>query len=437
MSVEPPDALPGAPAPGAPAPDAAGAPAPGAPAPGGGRSPRALARTFHALATRNFRLFFIGQTISNTGNFLTNVALILFVLALTRSGFAVGALSACQFGPMLLLSPWAGAVADRGDKRRLLLVTQTLEMLQSIGLAVLAFHPHPSLLALYALATFGGVLLAFDNPLRRSFVPEMVPQDDLPNAVVLYSTIVGLSQIFGPALAGLIATTLGYGWCFAIDAASYVAVIAGLLMMRPSELYRSPPAPRTGRAVREGFRYVLSVRDLWVSFAMFAAVGIFSFNFRVALPLFVTRSLHGTEVGFTALYAITSTGAVVGALLVASRKFVELRHVIASSFALGLALLVLAAMPNLYAAIPAVFLVGGATMVYMTATTSLAQVDTRRDMIGRVLALQTALIGATALVGGPVVGWIADLAGGRAPIVVGGVVSVVAAVAARGVRGRA
>jgi MFS family permease len=399
-------------------------------------STRALSRTFHALRTRNFRLFFIGQTISNTGNGLTNVALILLVLRLTQSGFAVGALAACQFGPMILLSPAAGVVADRGDKRKLLLVTQTLEMLQSVGLAFLAFLPHPSLFALYALAAFGGVLLAFDNPLRRSFVPEMVPKDDLPNAVVLYSTIVSVSQIFGPALAGLIATTLGFGWCFALDAASYLAVIAGILMMRAGELFTAPRAPRAPRAVREGLRYVLSVRDLWLSFAMFAVIGIFSFNFRVALPLFVTRSLHGTEVAFTVLYAISSSGALLGALLVAHRRFVQLRHVIGASLALGVAMLVLAATPNVYAAAAAVFLVGGASIVHMTATTSIAQVDTRRDMIGRVLALQTALIGATALVGGPLVGRLADLGGGRAPIAVGGLVCLVAAAAARAVQAR-
>ena len=398
---------------------------------------RVFSRTFHALQNRNFRLFFVGQTISNTGNGLTNVALILFVLQLTHSGFAVGALAACQFGPLLLLSAWAGVVADRGEKRSLLLVTQSLEMLQSGGLALLAFRPtlsHPPLLALYALALSGGVLLAFDNPLRRSFVPEMVPKDDLPNAVVLYSTIVGLSQIFGPALAGLIATTLGYGWCFAVDAGSYVAVIAALLMMRTAELFRAPRAPRTGRAVREGLRYVLSVPDLWLSFAMFAAVGTFAFNFRVALPLLVIRSLHGTDVGFTALYAISSLGAVVGALLVAHRKFVELRHVLGASLALGLAMLALSATPNLYLAAPAVFLVGGASIVFMTATTSLAQVDTPRDMLGRVLALQTTLIGGTALLGGPLVGRLADLAGGRAPIVVGGLVCLVASMAARAAR---
>jgi MFS family permease len=408
-----------------------GAPHDQAPVPGGGGLKGALARTFHALGTRNFRLFFIGQTISNTGNGLTNVALILFILSITHSGFAVGALAACQFGPLLLLSAWAGVVADRGEKRRLLLGTQTLEMVQSIGLAILAFRPHPSLVALYGLALAGGVLLAFDNPLRRSFVPEMVPKEDLSNAVVLYSTIVSVSQVFGPALAGLIATTLGYGWCFALDAISYLAVIACLLLMRTGELYRAAPAARSARPVREGLRYVLSVRELWLGLAMFAAVGTFAFNFRVALPLFVTRSLHGTEIAFTTLYTISSCGAVVGALMVAHRRFVQLRHVIGASAALGLAMLVLAATPNIPLAALAVFLVGGASIVFMTAATSLAQVDTRRDMVGRVLALQTALIGGTALLGGPLVGRLADLGGARTPLVVGGLVCLCASAAAR------
>jgi MFS family permease len=392
-----------------------------------GRARTALGRTFQSLANHNFRLFFVGQLISNTGNQLTNVALILFVLKLGHSGLAVGALSACQFGPLVVLSAWAGAVADRTDKRRALLVTQSLEMVQSATLAVLAFLPHPSLIVLYALALAGGVLLAFDNPLRRSFVPEMVSKDDLPNAVVLYSTIVALSQVSGPALAGALVTSVGFGWCFALDAVTYLAVIACLVMMRKGELFRQPPQARTGREVREGLAYVASVPRLWISFAMFACVGLFFFNLRVALPLLVTRSLRGTGVAFAVLYAMMSSGAVVGTLVVAHKRLVELRHVIAGALALGCAMLLLSVMPSVHAAVLAAFFVGAAGVVYMAASTTIAQVDTRRDMHGRVLALQTALIGGTALVGGPVVGQIADLAGGRAPIALGGLVCLLAA----------
>jgi MFS family permease len=391
------------------------------------RARAALGRTFQSLASRNFRLFFVGQTISNTGNQLTNLALILFALELGHSGLAVGALAACQFGPLIVLSAWAGAVADRTDKRRALVVTQSLEMAQSASLAVLAFMPSPSLALLYALALAGGVLLAFDNPLRRSFVPEMVSQDQLPNAVVLYSTIVALSQVAGPALAGVLVTSVGFGWCFVLDALTYLAVLACLAAMREGELFRLPPKARTGREVREGFRYVAAVPRLWLSFAMFALIGIFSFNLRVALPLFVTRSLHGTEVAFAVLYAVLSSGAVLGTLMVAQRKLVELRHAIGAAAMLGVAMLVLSLMPSVRVAVPAAFCVGAASIVYMTATTTIAQVGTRHDMLGRVLALQTALIGGTALVGGPVVGQLADLAGGRAPIAIGGLACLAAA----------
>ena len=386
------------------------------------RARSALGKTFQSLSTYSFRLFFIGQLISNTGNQLTNVALILFVLKLGHSGLAVGALAACQLGPLVALSAWAGAVADRSDKRRLLLMTQGLEMAQSLTLAVLAFQPQPSLFLLYALAILGGVLLAFDNPLRRSFVPEMVSKDDLPNAVVLYSTIVALSQVSGPALAGALIASLGFGWCFAVDAVTYLAVIACLIMMRERELYRQPPRARTGREVREGLRYVASVPRLWISFAMFALIGVFTFNLRVALPLLVTGPLHGTGVAFTALYATLSCGAVLGTLVVAHRRLVELRHAVMGAFALGCAMLLLSFMPSVPVAVPAAFFLGAASIVYMTASTTIAQVGTRPDMHGRVLALQTALIGGTALVGGPIVGQLADLAGARAPIAIGGLV---------------
>ena len=387
----------------------------------------ALGKTFQALGTHNFRLFFIGQLISNTGNQLTNVALILFVLKLGHSGLAIGALTACQFGPLVLLSAWAGAVADRTDKRRALLVTQGLEMAQSIALAVLAFLPHPPLALLYALALAGGAMLAFDNPLRRSFVPEMVSKETLPNAVVLYSTIVALSQVSGPALAGALVTSVGFGWCFIVDAITYFAVVACLILMRQGELFRQPPKARTGREVREGLAYVASVPRLWVSFAMFACIGLFSFNLRVALPLFITRSLHSREVAFAVIYTVMSCGAVVGTLVVAQRKLVELRHAIIAALLLGLAMLALSVMPSLHAAVLTSFFVGAATVIYMTASTTLAQVGTRQDMHGRVLALQTALIGGSAFLGGPLVGQIADVAGGRAPLVIGGLVALAVA----------
>lgn len=386
-----------------------------------------LRQTFLSLRTRNFRLFFIGQLISNTGNWLTNVAIVLLVLKLTGSGFAIGLLSAVQYGPILFLSAYAGVIADRFDKRRSLFITQGLEMAQSVGLAIVAFMPHPSIPALFVLALLGGILLSFDNPLRRSFVTEMVPPEDIPNAVVMYSTIVNVSRIFGPALAGLLVVTVGYGWCFAIDAASYIAVIICLIMMRPQELYTVPRKPKGQNELQEGVRYVLGMPVLWISFVMLAAIGTISYNFTVTLPVFVTNTLQSTDRVFTIIYSLFSFGAVICAFFVAHRNLVTMRHIIIGAASLGVSMFFLALAPGVWSAGLLIFVVGMASILYMTSTTAIIQVDAKREMHGRVLALQSALMIGTTLIGGPLCGWLADAYGGRVPIIVGSLVALLAA----------
>jgi MFS family permease len=388
---------------------------------------RTLKNTFLALRTRNFRLYFTGQIISNTGNWLTNIGLTLLVLKITKSGLDVGLLAACQYGPILFLSAWAGAIADRSDKRRLLIVTQSLEMAQSIGLAILAFLPHPPIAGLFILAVAGGTFLAFDNPLRRSFVSEMVPPEDIPNAVVLYSTVVNTSRIFGPALAGLLVVTVGYGWCFALDAASYLAVLLCLYRMRASELYRQPPKQRGRGEVRAGLQYVLSMPVLWVNFVMLAIIGTLAYNFNITLPLFVTRVLHASAGTYTILYSLFSVGAVASALVVAQRNLVHVRHVVFGAAALGVAMFLLVSAPNIGFAVPAAVLLGMASILYTTSTTAIVQIQSRPDMRGRVLALQTVLLVGPTAIGGPLLGWLADKYGGRTPLLLGAISCLVAA----------
>jgi MFS family permease len=400
-----------------------------------GRVGSAVRGTFTSLRTRNFRLFFIGQTVSNTGNWLTNVALTLLVLHLTNSGLAIGLLTAVQYGPILLFSIHAGAIADRHDKRHLLFFTQSLEMVESIVLAGLAFMHHPPLVALYVTAAVGGSLLALDNPLRRSFVTEMVPPADRVNAVVLYSLIVNVARIFGPALAGVLVITVGYGWCFSVDAASYLVVLAALWMMRPSELHRRAAPSRAKGEIRAGLRYVTATPNLWISFVMLTAVGLLSYNyFAVTLPLFAIRSLHGGEGTFTLLYSTFSAGAVVSALVIANKQLVHIRHIVFGAAAFGVAMVGLAAAPTTGVAIPAAFLVGLASILYMTATTAIIQVEADPAFHGRILALQTFLMVGTTPIGGPILGWLADTAGPRAPIVLGGIVSLATAVWGLGAR---
>src|SRR5438309_9349491 len=219
--------------------------------------------TFRSLHVRNFRLFFSGQLISQVGNWLTLIAQTLLVLKLTDSGIALGGLAAAQFGPVLVLGPFAGLVADRSDKRRLLLIVQSLAMAQSFCLAALAFSGHASVLAVYGVALLGGLTIAFDNPARRSFVVEMVPEEDINNAVSLNSALMTSSRVVGPALAGLLIATVGFGWCFLLDGLSYLAVLAALWRMRTNELRRPPVTVRAKGQLRDGLRYVRQVPGVW------------------------------------------------------------------------------------------------------------------------------------------------------------------------------
>jgi MFS family permease len=379
------------------------------------------------LRNRNFRLFFVGQTVSQVGNWLTMVALTLLVLHRTGSGIDVGLLSACQFGPILLLSAWAGVVADRSNKRNLLFVTQALEMGQSFALGALAFVHGAPLAAFFGVAVVGGCLLAVDNPVRRSFVNEMVPAGDVSNAVSLYSAMNSASRIVGPSLAGVLIVTVGYGWCFTIDAISYLAVLASLSKMRPEELRRVPATPRGAGQVRAGLKYIADVPELWITFVMLLIVGIISYNYTVVFPLFVEKGLHGGDGSYTLVYAAFSAGGLVGAIVVARRATVTLHTIIVATAGLGVSMLALSFVPDIAFAFVLAAVVGLASVAYMTATTAIAQIRTDQQMIGRVLAIQTVLLVGTTPIGGPILGAVADAIGARAPVLIGGVGALCAA----------
>jgi MFS family permease len=389
---------------------------------------RVLTRnSFSALRTRNFRLFFIGQLISNSGNWLTTVALSLLVLHRTGSGADVGLVAACQYGPILLLTAWGGLIADRSNKRNLILITQSLEMVESFVLAFLAFLPHAPLPAFFITAIAGGSLLAFDNPPRRSFVNEMVADRDIPNAVTLYSAMGAISRILGPTFAGVLIITLGYGWCFAVDGLTYLIVIGALAMMRPAELRRTPTASRGRGQIRLGIRYLIAVPDLRISFAMLLIIGTATYNFTVTFPLLVERGLHGSDSQYTFVYAAFSFGGVLATFVLARRTRVTLMSIVAAAAMIGLAMLALFFVPNVAAACLVVAVLGGVGVAYMTSTTAIVQLQPDRAMIGRVIALQTILQIGTTPIGGPILGFIADTVSPRAPILVGSIAALGAA----------
>jgi MFS family permease len=375
--------------------------------------------TFGSLAIRNFRLFFMGQFVSQVGNWLTMIASTLLILHRTDSGVAVGFLTACQFAPVLLIGPWAGLVADRSDKRKLLLIVQALAMVQSFALAALAFDTHSPIALFYVVALAGGFAVAFDNPARRAFVVELVEQDKVQNAVSLNSALMTSSRIFGPALAGLLINTVGYGWCFTLDALSYVAVIVGLWMIDPAGVRSGPIATRGKGQVRAGVRYIREVPVLWVSLLMMAIVGTLTFNFSVVFPLFVEKTLHGDVGSFTLLFSITSIGSLVGALATARRKTAELKDVVVTTAIFGVAMTILAFMPNLATAYPASILVGFGSIAFMTTSTAIVQLRADASMRGRVLAVQAMVFLGSTPIGGPILGWICDLWGARAGVLVG------------------
>jgi len=387
----------------------------------------ATADTFRSMRHRNFRLFFGGQLISQTGTWMSMVTQTLLVLKLTDSGIALGMLTAFQFGPMLVLGAWGGAIADRADKRKLLITVQCFAMAQSIVLGLLVLGDLATVPVVFAMAGVQGILNSFDNPTRRAFVVEMVPVEDLPNAVSLNSAVMTGSRVLGPAAAGALVLTVGYGWPFIIDGLSYIAVIAGLVMMRPAELYRSAPARRGKGQVREGLRYMRSEPNLFVPLVMMALIGTFAFNFSVTVPLLVKGPLGAGTGSFTLLFSVLSLGSLIGALATARRAIVTPRHLVRAAAAFGATMVLLAAVPTMGAAYPAGVLLGLASIAFMTSSTAIVQLLAGPEYRGRVLAIQAMVFLGSTPIGGPIVGIISDTAGPRVGILVGAASCFVAA----------
>lgn len=382
---------------------------------------------FHSFQSRNFRLFFVGQLVSQVGNWLTMIAATLFVLDLTDSGIAIGVLTACQFAPVLIFGMWAGAIVDRQEKRRLLLIVQVVAMAQSFALTFLAFMGHPPLLAVYLVSIVGGFVVAIDNPARRAFIIEMVEEDQVTNAVSLNSALMTSARVIGPVLAGALIALVGFGWCFSIDAFSYFGALTALFLMRTSELRRPPIVPRAARQIRAGFRYVRRLPELWLPLLMMALIGTFAFNYQVVMPLLVERDFGSDDTVFTLLFSCLSVGSLLGALYMARRTSVYLRTSVTTAAWLGASTLGLAVAPSLLTAFAVSVVIGFAMTAFLTAASATVQIAADPAMRGRVLAIQGVVILGSAPIGGPIVGAVCEVWGPRAGMAIGGVACVVAA----------
>lgn len=387
----------------------------------------AAGQTFRALQVRNYRLYFTGQVISVSGTWMQMVALAWLVLRLTGSGTAVGVAIGLQFLPMLLLGSWGGLVADRLDKRHLLFFTQSFGALVALAIAVLEFTSAVHVWQLYLLSVLIGVFNLFDNPARQTFVSEMVGKDLLPNAVSLNSVVMNSARVIGPAIAGVLIATVGTPICFLVNAGSYLAVIAALALMRPSELHRRPPVERAKGQVREGLRYVWSDPKLRDPLLAMAVIGIFAFNFQTTLPLVARYTFHGGAGAFGALTSAMGAGAIVGGLYMAHRSRPSLKMLSVIGIAFGLLILAVAAAPSMAAAIALLVPMGAASIAFIATANASLQLASKRSMRGRVMALYAiAFLGSTPI-GAPIVGAVSNATNPRIALVLGGVATVAAA----------
>jgi MFS family permease len=384
---------------------------------------------FRSLRVRNYRLYASGQLVSLTGTWMQRVAQDWLVLELTNSGTALGVVTALQFGPSLLLGLWGGVLADRSDKRRLLLATQTGLAVVALLLGLLDIAGAVQYWHVLVLATALGLITAIDTPVRQSFVVEMVGRRDLTNAVAINSTIFNSGRIIGPALAGVLISAVGTGWAFVANAASSVAVLAALLLMRTAELFPTPPVARARGQLREGLRYVRERSDLVQTMVLIFVFGTFGLNFAITCALMAKQVFHRGASGYGLLSTALAVGAFLGAVLATRRTERP-----TSLFLLGMAVLfsvaeILAGLMPTYLLTALVLVPTGLAMLSVTtAANSHIQLGVAPTMRGRVMSLYlVCFMGGTPL-GAPIVGWLAGTAGPRWGLIGGGLTCLISAV---------
>ncbi len=377
-------------------------------------------RTFSALRHRNYRLYLISQSVSFSGTWMQGVALSWLVLELTGSGTALGTVLAFQFIPTLFLAPVGGMLADRLDKRRLIIATQTLAGLLAILLGVVTLTDRVSLWMVYAIAVAFGSVTAVDNPSRQTFVMEMVGPVDIANAVTLNSVVINAARVVGPAVAGVVIATVGTGLCFIVNGFSYGAVVIAMFLIRRDELLPAARSVRAPRQLRDGLRYAWGETTLRTTLIMLAIVGTLTFEFQTTLPLLSEFTFGAGATGLAIMTSLMGVGAVIGGLVVAATGAPTPTRVVAVCLAFGLTISIAAVMPTIalvYAVMP---FVGASSVSMISLSNATLQIHAEPSLRGRVMSLfSVAMIGSTPI-GGPIVGWIGEHVDPRAGLLVGG-----------------
>lgn len=387
----------------------------------------ATQRTFSSLSNHNYRKYFFGQAISLAGTWMQSTAQAWLVLVLTHSPTNLGFVVALQTLPVLLLGPYGGVIADRMNKRRLMIGLQSMMGLQAIVMSVLTLTHVITFGEICVLAVVLGINNSFENPARQSFVLEMVGPADLRNAVGLNSTLQNASRAVGPAIAGVLIATVGEGWCFALNALSFVAVIGSLLAMNTTLLRPSEPTSRSSGQVREGLRYVRGEPNLLVPLLMMALVGMLAYEFQVTLPVAAQRVFHGGSETFGVMTSSMGIGAVIGGLVTAARGKTGMHAMVRAALIFGVCILFAALSPVLVVEFVALILVGYTSVSFLSMANSTLQLQTNPTMRGRVMALWAVAFLGTTPIGGPIIGWITEHSSARVGLEVGAAACLLAA----------
>ncbi|HEX8463479.1 MAG TPA: MFS transporter, partial [Abditibacterium sp.] len=351
-----------------------------------------LAFMLRALQSRNYRLFFCGQVISLLGTWMTQIATTWLVYRITNSALMLGAVAFAGQIPAFVLGPIAGVWVDRLPRHRLLVVTQVCAMLQSFGLAWMAFSGHISIAFIIGLLVFQGLIYAFDMPARQSFVVEMLENKaDLPNAIALNSSMFNLARLLGPSLGGLLIAAVGEKWCFLIDGFSYVAVIGCLLLMKIAPLEAKTSAKQPLQELREGYRYAFGFAPIRSMLILMASMSLMGMPYAVLMPVVARENLGGGAGTLGFLMAASGSGALVAALFLAARRSVRGLGKVIPICTIGFSVAVAAfsQISTLWLALPILFLMGFAMMTQNAACNTLLQTIVEPDKRGRVMSLYT------------------------------------------------
>ena len=387
-----------------------------------------MGSTFRAIrGNRNSQLFFSGLLVSNVGTWLQFTAVAIVVDRLTGKATAIGILTALQFAPMLFLGAWAGALSDRLDRRRMAILTQTGLALQAFAIAALDFSGHLTVGAIYVLTAVLGVVSALDNPARRGFVTELVPEEQIGSAVSLNTAVMTGSRIFGPALAAVLIGQAGVAtkWLFLANAISFAAIIGSLALLDTASLHRAPRAPKGGTPVRDALRFVRRSPMMLATFIVFTIVATFGFNYTVSLPR-ISNEIWGSESWYGWVLTANSFGSMLGSLATASRERVTIRWMSGMGFALGLAGLGLAWSPNGTTAMLVAPLLGLGGAGFVAAMNAITQQECPPDMRGRILALTAVAFLGSYPIGGPITGIVGDTVGLEWSLGYGAIITLVA-----------